>query len=555
MARWAFAIAALALIVVGCGGSGTVPPTDTTADTSDPEDAADVQADLTADEPTPDAVAADESPETPPVELPGEVVADKDPPQVLSSIPADEASDVEIPFTVQVTFNEPIRYKETVDSSTFRLIDMYEHDVEGTLSYDEATNTVTFTPAPTAIMYRASPYRITLSNIIQDKAGNRMVPVTLTFSTFLAPNLAALEALAIKYSPLLYQSVSKTIPQFDYPTSYDFDGDWLAANNDKNIMKATSIPAWVYYDSVETKSHYFIRYAYFYPRHTEVDASFGNDVAGAIVVVAKRPTPTPIAVETYFGSASKEDLRSFVTAESGIVTDNAAGDGANGNLNDKDRKYFGVNWVFPQATLFPSGHYQAYLTTGAHESCAWAQTTKETTTDFRCVLSEGSKKTLSIVRYAYVDGVATELNRDSGDFPIATAEGEDIGYGLRSILRDWWVRRDRLADMFSSEFTYAPPTDRPGANLVAPTTFVNTTSEADPGGRPPWAWSWKPTVLDFDFYFREFNQGTIFLDPAYYFAARHRIVSTTSKDGFSSTYCFNPYLLIDQRGKDPDCSN
>ena len=61
-------------------------------------------------------------------------------------------------------------------------------------------------------------------------------------------------------------------------------------------------------------------------------------------------------------------------------------------------------------------------------------------------------------------------------------------------------------------------------------------------------------MADADFYYRQFNQGTPFLDPAYYFALRHRLTLTPGKDGFSSTYCFNPYLLIDQRGKDPECT-
>jgi len=559
MARWALAVAALAVFAAGCGGSGTPHATDVATDTLD-ESGTDVQQDgLPADaldDTAPDAVTPpDESSDVTPVELPGEVVADRDPPTVLSSEPADEATDVAIPFVVKVTFSEPIRFKETVSDTTFRVIDMYDNDVVGTLAYDDTTNTVTFTPAPTAILYRASPYRILLSNLIQDKAGNRMVSVTLSFSTILATNLQPLLDLAIKYSPLLYQSVSKTAPQFDYPTSYDLDGNWLASDNDKAIMKATAIPAVVYYDVVETKSHFFIRYAYFYPRHTESDSSFGNEVAGATVVVAKRPQEVPIAVETYFGAASKEDIRSFVTVESGIVKDGVAGGAANGNYNDLDRKYVGVNWVFPQATLFPSGHYQGYLTAGTHESCAWAQTNKEISSDYRCVLNDGLKTSLAIVRYSYVDGVETSITRGAGGFPTTTADGSDIGYGLRMVLRDWWVRRDRLADMWSSQFTYEPPASRPGANLVAPTSFINPTSDAVPGGRPPWAWNWKPTVPDTDFYYELFNQGTVFLDPAYYFTQRHRIVPTTSKDGFSSTYCFNPYMMIDQRGKDADCSN
>lgn len=560
MTRWTLALAAALLLSTACGSDPANPPTDAVADGADllPDDPGG-QPDAPPPADTPADVAAEQAPaDVPPEEgedAPGEIVKDETPPTVASSIPANEAMDVAIPFVVKVTFSEAIRYEQTVDESTFQVTDISGTQLDGTLSYDAATFTVTFTPAPTVVLYRASPYKVLLSALIQDKAGNRMAQTEIAFSTT-AGNLAPYEALAAKYAPFLYQAVNKAAPQFDYPTSFDFDKDWKAANNDMSIMKGTSVPAWIYWDVAETKSHYFIRYGYFYPRHSDTDTTFGNEVAGAIVVVAKRPTETPIAVETYFGAASKEDIRSFVTTESGLVKDGAAGESGepDGNLNDKDRKYFGVNWVLPQATLFPLGRYQAYLTSGTHESCAWAQTNKETPLDFRCVLNDGIKSQLFVVRYAYVDGVATDIKKGASGFPIATADGQDIGYGLKSVVKEWWVRRDRLADLYGSQFTYEPPEGRPGANLQAPTSFQNTTSPELPGGRPPWAWSWKPTVADPDFYYKQFGMGTPFLDPAYYFAQRHRLTLTTGKDGFSSTYCFNPYLLIDQRGKDPECT-
>lgn len=493
-------------------------------------------------------------PDDPGIEDPGIDMFDETPPFVLSSDPANEATGVAIPFVVHVTFSEAIRFQATVDKTTFRVYDIDGIQLDGVLSYDEETFTVTFTPAEGTVFRPASPYRVILTELIQDKAGNRMAErTTLRFSTTLFPDLDRYHALAAKYSPILMQSVNKNSPIWDYPTAIDFDGDWDALNNDDNMKKATGIPPVVYYDVVESKTHFFIRYGYFYVRHSQgAQPTFGNEVAGALVVVEKHPTERPIAVETYFGADAKEDLRSFVTQESGLVTDGRV-DPPDGNLNDKDRKYFGVNWVFPQGTLFPGGHYQAYLTTGTHQSCAWAQTNQEMLMDFWCELNEGVKKDLSIVQFAYT-GTVDVLQPGTSGWPTSTAPGTSVGYELRPVMEQWWTRRDRLETLFVSTFTYEAPAGRQGGNAIKmPTRFVNTMGEAVPGGRPPWAWGWNPTVSDPDFYFKSVNQGVIFIDPAYYFAQRHRLTLTAGNTGFSGAYCFNPYLLLDQRDKDIDC--
>jgi hypothetical protein len=569
MARWLIALAVVATLPVACsGGSDSAP--DNAADTANHPDTLEILSDglssdlPLADESTDESTGGDQFADgdatldglndESPTDIATEVVIDKTPPTVASSDPANESNDAQVPFVVKVTFSEAIRFKETVDNNTFRMYNMFGENIPGTLSYDAPTFTVTFTPDAEVVLLTGSPYSIELANLIQDRAGNRMQATTIRFSTSPGVNLEEFQTLAAKYSPLLYQSVSRTTPQFDYPTSFDFDGDWLAANNNKAIMQAQAIPSYVHYDVVETKSHFFIRYAYFYPRHSETGKDFGNDISGAMVVVQKAPQETPIAVETYYATSSKQDWRSYVTTESNIVQDGRGGDPANGNLNDIDRKYFSVNWVFPQSTLFPGGHYQAYLTTGLHASCAWVQTNKESNSDDRCVLNDGLKPTLSIIRFSYIDGVATEIAKGSNGFPIVTPVSGEIGYGLRSMLKDFWVRRDRVGDLFSSSFAYQPVAGQPGSNLEIPTSFVNSMSEETPGGRAPFAWSWEPTAFDPDFYFQRFPNATPFMDPAYYFSKRHIITSTMGKEGFSTTYCFNPYFMIDQREIDPDCA-
>lgn len=522
------------------GDEGALEDTNTTADSTETDvTGTDTQTDLISDVGNLD------------------VPPDRDPPYVVSSSPADDATGIAIPFTVSVTFNEPIRFSATVNEDNFFVADFFGNVLLGELAYDEETYTVTFTPSAESVFHRAIPYTLTMREYITDKAGNRIDKTYIRWSTEAWPNQSGYETLAAKYSPIIYQAVNTNAPHLDYITSWDFDADKDVTNNDKNYLKVTEVPTWVYYDVVETKSHYFIRYVYFHVRHTESVESknFGNEAAGALVVVAKYPSMTPIAVETYFSGASYQDIRSFVTEESGLVIDGATVS-ANGNLNDNDRKYYNVNWVFNAANLFPNGHYLAYITEGTHESCSWIQTNEESGMDFRCELTQALKDSMKVINYSFTDGTSQSILKSATGFPNQTAQGQSYSYGLRSVMDNWWVVRDRddEGEIFGNLTTY---TANEGAfsigNLKYPRAFQNTSDDGNSGGRPPWSWNWIPSVPDAYYSTAEFNEGTFFFDPAYYFAIRHRLTMSVGSAGFSSSYCYNPYLLIDQRDKDSDC--
>jgi len=487
-----------------------------------------------------------------------EIVVDTTPPKVVSTSPANEETGVKIPpnkspFEVKVTFSEAIRFKETVDKNTFQVKDIGGKLLSGKFSYDAATFTVTWTADPNTIFLLASPYVVTLSNLIQDAAGNRMEDnYVFRFSTEMPKGAENYAALAAKYSPIIYQATQKSAPQFDYLTSFDFDGNQVAADNEKAIKKATKIPSFVYYDVVESTTHYFIRFAYFWPLHLGIAGdgsdSFGNDVAGATVVVKKKPEERPVEVLTYFGIGELEEVRAYATAESGLVKDRDS----DGNLNDGDQVYVGVNWVFSEAEMFPAGHYQAYLTAQSHESCLWNHTTKENPLDLRCLLNEGIKSTLTTIRYTYVDGTAQQIEKAQTGFPASMTS--DVGYGLKAILGEWWARRDHVGDqaMFSSTFVYgdcpscpSEPEDLPGKGAILPNAFIDPVSPLGTyKGRPPWAWNWEPASTNPDFYYYVMPRGVLFIDPIRFLQKRHRM--EVSKD-WSDKYCYNPYLLIDQR--------
>jgi len=467
-----------------------------------------------------------------------DLIKDNKPPEVVSTDPADEEGGVPVPFTIKVTFNEGIRFKETVDKNTFMVRDIKDKEVPGDFTYDDETFTVTFTPDAEANLMLASPYRVTLKSIIQDKAGNGLKDwYYFGFSTALPSNLEGYRDLAEKYSPIIYQAVKETSPLFDYLTSFDFDGNWKSMDNYDNLKTASEVPSWVYYDVVETKSHYFIRYAFFWPFRWGVaggTSAFANDVSGATVVVAKYPSEKPLGIMTYFSSGSDEEIRSYTTEEADITGDY-------------------VNWSFPEAQLFPGGHYLAYLAAMSHESCLWIHTVKESPTDFKCQLTEGLKTQLKTIRYSFNhdNGTADSIKKGEGGFPNSL---EDVKYGLKSLMADWWVRRDHVGEdsMFTNTYIYDAPDGRMGNGLVLPKAFLDPYDPASSyNGRLAWAWKWAPSG---DYY--DMPRGVYFLDPAYFFAKRHYLSTLWNpgtKMGFSLDYCFNQYLLIDQRELDPEC--
>jgi len=265
-----------------------------------------------------------------------------------------------------------------------------------------------------------------------------------------------------------------------------------------------------------------------------------------MVVVQKNPE-RPIAAETYFGTSSYEDIRSFVTEESGLVVDDGDGD-----YNDSDRKNYNANWVFPQDQLFPGNHFQSYVTTSSHESCAWIQVNHEDNMDFKCQLDSATKTQLKIVHFAYTDGTAGTMNTP---FAYSNAEGSEVGYGLRLAINDWWVRRDATGTdgMLSSNIEYDAPDGFLGDGLVMPGSFKGSPSGSAAGGKTPWRWTWKPAVNVYNYYIDDLSEGTFYVHPAYYFARRHRVTLSTDTTGYSGAYCYNPYLYVDQRGQSADC--
>ncbi|GIW23606.1 MAG: hypothetical protein KatS3mg068_2613 [Candidatus Sericytochromatia bacterium] len=116
-------------------------------------------------------------------------------------------------------------------------------------------------------------------------------------STFLEENLTEKQKQIVKdYAPIIYQATRKKYrpAKWDFITSFDFDNDLRANNNEENLTKGNFLlPATVYYALTETETHYFIIYSFYHPLDWSIYPSFipfswhENDMENIQIVVQK----------------------------------------------------------------------------------------------------------------------------------------------------------------------------------------------------------------------------------------------------------------------------
>ncbi len=84
------------------------------------------------------------------------------------------------------------------------------------------------------------------------------------FPLLLSFQVLAEAQLAKQFAPVVYQGLGPD-PQADEFTTVNFDGDWNPDNNWDN-MPLFPRPRAVYWDVMESTNHYFITYAFYFPR-------------------------------------------------------------------------------------------------------------------------------------------------------------------------------------------------------------------------------------------------------------------------------------------------
>ena len=505
-----------------------------------------------------DDAAADSGPaDTTPVEL----VPDNDPPTIVAHKPGAAEEGVGTPFVVEVTFDEPV-FEGTVQAQSFQVLNSDSQELPGerTLSADGAT--IVFTPTGSSFD-PASPYTVRVCGVgeylaISDLAGNKLASTyEFTFYTAGYEGTEGYAVLAATYAPTLHILTDDEQPQAHIPTTFDADGDWDGSNNKTWIQyDAKTIDPAVYFDVIETRSHYFIHYLYLFPwvNHPYSGYEHANGTPGAMVTVAKGAAGAPerpIAVTLYYKEKQAEENDAFVTTESGLVP-----------AGGPSPSFFGIKAVYPQAQLFPGGHYDAYISAAEHESCLWLNTGEST----HCKLTNLDRQGAPRFVLRYYQGVPTSLVYKFGwpaDMDHMPGAPQSLDYALVPLETTLWPRRLQVGahEIYGATYNYEAAASKVGAGLQLPSRFTDEVSEMDLAyGRPPWAWDFNPS---YGTGFATVEQGWMGVDPASYFWARHADLEGKSGlvpfdvetgMGFALQYCFNPYAQIDFRGYDPYCT-
>ncbi len=573
-------VAALALILMACGD----PPLSSVTAAADAGDngGADlqIQSDVSVpDAPQPDSLAQDQSTlppdglaDTPPADTPPADTPPADTPPadtqlpdaaandaiaadtpgsdvgmvdfvLLASDPTNGASEIPAQFSATLTFSTALK---GVSATTYTIAVMGAGGAAIPVSFAVTGEKLTIAAKQKAPL--ASRVDIVLSPLVQSAQGVPLAETKLSFYTQGPDNMQVYAELAARFAPLVRQAVTSPADQL---RALDYDSNWQVADNLSNLAKFTAAGQ-VVWSAVETRSHVYLTYAYYWPERKGVapGVPIHNDTAGAQVVI-ERQSGLPVALQTYFKAKTDEPMWLWVANETGWP-----------QKSKYVRAFWPRNQIFPPDQLAPDcqadalkpsecpRHFAAYLSAASHQSCLWSDTGEAS--DGQCVASDYVKGTLKLLLYA--------LSATATDPPVPTAAGAATGYTMRPLLSSWWLHRDEVGPsglFVDTQFKYEAASGRPsGTNESIGSRFASDLDNGD-FGRPPWSWTWHPTVLSASYY--DLPRGTPFYDPAWLLWNRLGGASAgmpswdaTKKTGFSNDYCFNPFLGIDKRDT-PEC--
>lgn len=359
-------------------------------------------------------------------------------------------------------------------------------------------------------------------------------PATAPAAQTPAPTLTQREKemrdIAERFAPVLYHRMAGTAEEhrYDYPTNFDFDGDWTGNNNWAHAAEAKyKLWSYVYYSVIESEDHYFIHYALYHPRdwsmvqssydsildklqdkykdiisggeRKEVEFNHENDLEGALVIVDKwaEGGPLPVAMETV---AHNHLLRARSAAASDLhITSGVRG----------------------QRLELEDDHPILYIESQKHGIHAWTD-------------EEGStEEPILVLRY----GKSVEFSK---------VKGSSATYELVPIAKTWWKHAQETHAPNLTFGTVADFGDRfcevPGARR--PTCALGTVGAAIRGDylRPnaasaPWNW------IDLDD--KELPLGDWFFDPIVILKRHFGLFDTKEK------YLYNPYLGIGVSDSEP----
>ncbi len=355
-------------------------------------------------------------------------------------------------------------------------------------------------------------------------------PAAQTPASTLPQREQEMRDIAERFAPVFHHRMAGTAEEhrFDYPTNFDFDGDWTGNNNWANAANPRyKLWSYVYYSVIESEDHYFIHYALYHPRdwsvvqssydtildkiQTKIGDIFGqgarqeaefnheNDLEGALVIVDKwtEGGPQPVAAETV---AHNHLLRSL----GAVATDLRITSGERG-----------------QRLQLENGHPIFYVESQKHGIHAW---TDEESTEQEPIL---------VLRY----GKPVEFSR---------VRGSTTTYELVPIAKTWWKRakETRAPNLtfgtvanFGDRFCEVPGARRPACALGTVGAAIRGDYLRPNAAFAPWGW------IDLDD--TGLPLGAWFFDPVLILKRHFGLFDTREK------YLYNPYLGIGDSDSGP----
>jgi len=482
------------------------------------------------------------------------VTINADGPRVIETWPKDGEEEVVIPFSIRVKFGDKDKNARAMKTgsfatTTFAVTDVYGNVIDGQFSYSTDYTEVTFTP--TVDVMEAAPYRVLLNSNIKDQENTPLAAAhTFTFYTELPANLNIYAALATEFAPTLHLALDSVTPQYDVPLAANYDGDWDVSNNMTNLGgELTTVTPTIYWDVIETRTHYFLTYGFYWPKSATNETSYvANDTAALQVVIRKfGKVPELITLMSASRSSSQvSEYAAYSTAES-------ATDLLEGGLADVDLVE-AADWADKQ-------DINIYIPAGGHQPCVWSSS------------SSGCLGADENVRVFKPSNAPQPITKTGAKWNYANEEG-DLTYALDDVLGSLWVRRQETAEEpdtlweshfdFNTKHTTGEIKTQFGPDANVPAKFAAPALSEEYTGRPFWAWDWKSGSGNGET--KGLTRGLSYLDPAWYVAWRHifkksdsnveEVVEQTTPDLetvlFSLRYCFHPYFAIDNRSS-TDC--
>ena len=482
----------------------------------------------------------------------------EDPPQVVSTVPpADAAFDVALDGELSVTFDQPMR--DTSITPNVFVEDWRGYLQTRTVTPSDDAKTVTLALATgddRQPFLPSSPYTLRVNREIRGENGLTMdANYELDFTT-VGYELDDYETLAEAYAPIVYAEVRPTEERnrnnrLDWFTRIDFDNDFDASNNLVNAKSDEPIPAHVYWNVLETTTHYFIQYVFYYPLGAdELSVSYStaviHDFAYSLVVVRKSATD-PLGTFVMAEGLGNGQVWGFALDSYPSPDSECGGDGQP-DCHGVDIVVTDVMDTFAADDLEDGRHYRMYLSDVLHASCL-----AKSAAHNRIIGANHCDHPTSGDNAPFTDTNANWsriLTLGDGDNWTVHNDGDTDGaaeltYSMSSFLNIFWTQRASMS-FYGGDFDYNTPEAEEGAVPLPDAMAVTDQSRlngdtANPGRAGPF---W--VLLDVS---RSCGgctkDGGWFVDPAYYLEGQ-----VTFDHDFEHTYCFNPFRGIDIRGEE-----